>query len=82
MARICNAIIKTNQALDAVIFRLSLTVRGLPSGASPFSGLLRNVLPKKKSTEGGARRIKAKFNYAILLANQLASWFASWCATC
>jgi len=25
--------------------------------------------------------IKAKFHYAILLANQLASWFASWSAT-
>jgi len=26
--------------------------------------------------------LKAKFHYAILLANQLASWFASWSATC
>jgi len=26
--------------------------------------------------------IKAKFHYAILLANQLASWFVSWSATC
>jgi len=26
--------------------------------------------------------VKAKFHYAILLVNQLASWFASWCATC
>jgi len=25
--------------------------------------------------------IKAKFHYTILLANQLASWFASWSAT-
>jgi len=26
--------------------------------------------------------VKAKFHYAIQLANQLASWFASWSATC
>ena len=26
--------------------------------------------------------IKTKFYYAILLANQLASWFASWSTTC
>ena len=26
--------------------------------------------------------VKAKLHYAIQLANQLARWFASWCATC
>jgi len=26
--------------------------------------------------------VKAKFHYAIQLANQLASWFASWSVTC
>ena len=26
--------------------------------------------------------VKAKFHYAIQLANQRASWFASWFATC
>jgi len=26
--------------------------------------------------------LKAKFHYAILLANQLPTWFASWSATC
>jgi len=25
---------------------------------------------------------EAKFHYAILLANQLANWFAIWSATC
>jgi len=26
--------------------------------------------------------VKAKFHYAIQLANQLTSWFASWSAIC
>jgi len=28
------------------------------------------------------KTLKAKFHYAIQLANQLTSWFASWSATC
>jgi len=67
-----------------------LTTFGLDSGAPHGRGPARIAITHPLNTPTTHQRlktfgfcfVKAKLHYAILLANQLASWFARWSATC